>query len=168
MKTSESLGIFWSVKVLAPSGEEMVCQEEAKGLIFYGLWKGKPLPQLYKSEVLSVWKESEIEVKIRPWDLDEYRTLAVEVKIVSWPPSALWFENLAAIFELLCKNGAVVGWCGGEDCGQNPSAISPEYGDGLVYAAYSPAIGLICNAKLEDDFSYLSDAQLLMLEKQLL
>ncbi len=162
MNTRESLGIFWTFEEFDESGETVSYQDEVDGLIFYGYWK-KSLPEelLDPDSISKLWKGADIQTKLIKWDEESYNCYSIEIYIKTWPEESFWEENIKCSLLWFCKQGAVLSWCGAEDCSPSTDVFDPDLASGNVYAAYAPKVGFICNSPLYGEYQELQDEQLL-------
>lgn len=157
MITRESLWIFWPAD---DSG-----QEEKQGLVFFGWWGTRALPDLDLAKIRVLWTDCEAEFRAVAFDAPEYKTWAVEMTIVNWPNPDRWTELIEASLKWLTGQGASLAWCGDEDASPSPDIFDPGKASGNVYAAYSRGTGFVCNAGLEEEVAWLDDKQLVSVLK---
>lgn len=158
MKTSDSLGIYWSF--MDDSSSDLY-QDEVAGLIFFGFWKAA-----YSSKIVEkvaflniIWKEF-ADIKIREWEGDALSNLSVEIKINYWPTERSWKKNIESSLRWFVDNGALISWCGGELSSPSLSVFHPESGAGSVYAAYCESIGFACGSELNSEYYDLDAVEL--------
>ena len=151
MTTRNSLGIFWMF-----SGGH----EEVEGISLFGLWSSC-LPNSFNiDEITKFWTGWEFNTKVNEYNLEEYKVIGIDFYIKSFPDSNQWIQDIEAILKWITENGAIISWCGGEDCSPNPEILKPGNAVGNIYACYSPSIGFVCNSGLEEEMEYLNDDQL--------
>lgn len=150
MRTSDSLGIYWSF-VDGDSGE--LYQDEVAGLILFGFWKAAYSPEVMEKAAFlnNIWKGF-ADIKLREWEGDALSNLSVEIKINSWPIEKVWKKYIEASLRWFVDNGALISWCGGELSSPSLSVFHPESGAGSVYAAYCESIGFACGSELNSEY----------------
>lgn len=151
MTTRNSLGIFW----MFPEG-----QDEVEGFSLFGLWDSS-LPKNFNiDQIEKLWIGGKFDTKINKYDSEEYKVIGIDFYIKSFPNPSQWLQDIESVLNWIVENGAIISWCGGEDCSPNPAIFEPDNAVGNIYACYSPSIGFICNSDLEEEMEYLNDGQL--------
>jgi hypothetical protein len=149
--TKDALGIIWQTPGIRG-------QSEADGLIFYGYWGRRTIPDLDAEEFRRLWPKDSVECIRQEWK-ENYLVSSIEMHIVSHPPATEWFGLLETSMKWFTSLGAIVVWCGGEESSQSIESLGPDGGDGLVYAGYSAQTGLLCRSGLDDERQFLGDAE---------
>lgn len=161
------MGIFWTLEEADESGLMLRGQEETDGLYFYGYWR-KNLPEKLDFECWhDIWKLAEIEYEETRWDTDEYNTFTALVHIKKFPPDQNWKEIICSSLKFFIANGGCVAWCGDETSYASVDSFNPTLAHGNVYAAFTSEYGLFCNSDLNEQYQYLTDKQLLIINKNL-
>jgi hypothetical protein len=165
MKTNQSLGIFWTFERLDDIGHVIKYQDEVDGLTFYGHWKDKCPNELALDSFIGLWKGANIQARLTKWDDENYRCYSLDVRIEKWPNDDQWKAYIECSLQWFVAQGAVVSWCGNEDCSPSLDVFNPDLSPGSIYAAYTPETGFLCNsASLHDEYQELQDKQLLQVK----
>lgn len=161
MDTRNSLGIFWGFEDLDEHGKIIKYQDEVDGLTFFGYWKeGLPEKLSPLDSFVKLWKGAEVQAKVTKWDSENYRCYSVEIHIMKWPDDSDWEKNIRCSLAWFCDQGALMSWCGAEDCSPSIDVFDDSLSAGNIYAAYAPNIGFKCNSALFERYEELDKSQL--------
>lgn len=158
MRTFEELGIFW----VSPDGHN-----EVAGIAFYGFWNHTQIPDEVGYCFTQVWSGLDAEIAVTPIFTKDGNFVVVAVWIKQWPSDDNWRRAVEGMFQLMIAKGAIVSWCGGENCSWSLSELDPETSSGCIYAASSKFTGVLLHSGLSDEISYLNDDNLVQLQSSL-
>ena len=117
---------------------------------------------------MRLWKGAEIQTKLIKWDDENYRCYSVEVYIMRWPDNSNWEKIIRCSLSWLCDQGALLSWCGAEDCSPSLDVFDYSLSAGNIYAAYAPRAGFKCNSALFERYKELDEHQLNQLKEILI
>jgi hypothetical protein len=159
MKTKDALGFFFKNE----KGE----YEEVFGLSFYGLYKKGLKPEVIHS-VYSLWNLDENNYKFSTIEYDDFVVFQIGIRLTSFDNELQWLNCVSGMLKEMIKHGAILAWCGGEDCSPNLEIFSYDKSAGNIYAAYDLKNNFVCNSGFNDELVFLDDSQLTMFKNDLI
>lgn len=164
MNTKDSLCVFWPKEHLDNDGKKVFYHEECSGVIFFGYWLSVlPSDTNFLKKATGIWSEYMGDLKFDRWESEDYNCFAVSILISTWPSSEKWRDIIKETLKLFIEEGAVIAWCGDEECSPSIDCFIVGKNAGNVYSAYTLHNDMVCNSNLDEEYKVLGDAQLLML-----
>ena len=126
MKTNQSLGVYWKLV----DGFEYI-----DGMYFYGFWLNELPPKQNMENINFVFSSGKTKVKLTRFDGEDYKVYEARIAIEKYPDKEIWFKTIRDTLHLFIDQGAIIAWCGGEDCSPNPTIFDSKTNGGNIYSS---------------------------------